>query len=59
MKNVRTKNRETDMPTIPEGKTVLVVHIRKDLHLNFKMWCVKNKKTIQSVIEELIEKKIK
>jgi len=47
------------MPTVPSGEITLVVHIKRDLHKKLKLWCVNNNLTIQDVIAELIEKKIR
>jgi len=47
------------MPTVPKGEITIVVHIKRDLHKRFKRWCVDNDVTIQDIVAELIEKKIK
>lgn len=42
-----------------EEEITLVVHIKRKLHLDLKIYCARNRTTIQDVVSSLIEAKIK
>ena len=42
-----------------ESEITLVVHIRRELHKKLKVYCANQGITIQSIVEELIEKRLK
>lgn len=43
---------------VPEGDVRLTANIRADLHMNLKMYAVKEKTTIGEILEKLIEQHI-